>query len=473
MPELHDRLTASAALAALLAGVPARRRLVIGVSGGVDSMLLLALVREFSAQQLPTPLPILAVHVHHGLSPHADDWAREVERVCTVIGVTPVVSQVKVDRTLPSLESAARAARHAAFAAVLQPGDALLLAHHADDQAETVLLRLLRGTGLTGLGAMRPARPWPELDDVWLLRPLLDVSRAAIEREAVRRKLAWIEDESNADIAHNRNFLRHKIFPQLRARWPALVSILADTARRLADTDTLLNEYLDVDLAALLVGSADERKDSRAALNVEGLCAQAPLRQRALLRRWLARIGAPAFYEAWLDELLKIARSQRDAEGELRVGGWEFHRFRGQLVAFPELPPLPADDGERPLTWDLQGTLDLGAGSGRLIAVADRVADNIADNDTDAGLALVLPAGSLATVRFRAGGERLNPAGGIGSRPLKKVLQEQGLPPWLRSRVPLLYVDNQLAAVGDLVVDAAFAPGHGQLATVWLHWIRP
>lgn len=450
LPELTDSLTAG--LDALLAGLPPRRRLVVGVSGGLDSMVLLALLRECTA------LPLQAVHVHHGLSPRADAWAEHVARWCEAAGVPCAVLRVNVDRHRPSLEAAARDARHAALAGVLEPGDALLLAHHADDQAETLLLRLLRGSGLAGLGAMRPVRELPAPADTFLLRPLLGVTRARLEAEATRRGLAWVEDESNADRAFDRNFLRHAILPSLRGRWPAATATLADTARRLADADTLLNEYLDADLAPLLVPAAA----AYPALAVAGLLAHPLPRRTALLRRWLARLGAPLFHEAWLAQLLALAAARQDSEGELRVAGWEAHRYRGCLHAFPALPAPPVATS---IDWTLDGHLDLGPAAGRLVALPPTA---------DSGLPLAgLFPGMPVSVRFRAGGERLAPAGGVGHRPLKKVLQDLHLPPWLRARVPLLYVDGQCVAVGDRLAAAGFAPGPDRPPALRLAWQPP
>lgn len=460
LPELHVSLIAE--LASALGGLPARWRLVVGVSGGLDSMLLLAVAHRYV--QAHPALSLLAVHVHHGLSPHADAWARHVEQQCAQLGVPCVVKHVDVDRRQASREAAARDARHAALASVLQPGDALLLAHHADDQAETVLLRLLRGSGLTGLAAMRASRPVAGVGDAWLVRPWLGISRASLHEAAVRAGLSWVEDESNADTRFDRNFLRREILPPLNARWPALVGTLSSTARRLAEADTLLAGYLDSDLAPLLALPA--RHDFFPTLDAPGLLAQDPPRQRALLRRWLQQIGAPLFHETWLAQLLALAASREDAEGELRVAGWEIHRFRGRLHAFPQ---LPAPATERVLHWDLRGELDLGPGHGVLRALPSTAG-------TGLPLAGIEP-GMPVTVRFRGGGEMIRANAGSGRRPLKKILQEHDVPPWLRARLPLLYVDaplvrsgSQPVAAGDLLADAAFTPSTAKPVSLCLCW---
>lgn len=445
-------------------------------------MLLLDVAADFAK---PAGLPVVAVHVHHGLSPNADDWAQHVERFAALKGVACRVLPVQVDRSRPSLEAAAREARHFAFATLLLEGDVLLLGHHADDQAETLLLRLLRGSGLGGLAAMRPARP--VAGKAVMLRPWLTLPRQMLLEAARQRELVWIEDESNADASFDRNYLRHAVMPALQSRWPAVAAVLGRTAGRMADADALLNEYLDADLAPLLVwpaaaqspASADipagecaatQDADScppapRPALHTEGLLKHSQPRQRALLRRWLFRLGAPIFHDAWIGQLRDLAASCADAEGVLRVAGWELHRFRSALHAFPALPPtLPA----RVLVWDLQGELDLGAGCGRLQAGSG-------------GLYLAgLTPGMPVTIRFRQGGETIRLHAGGGRRRLKKILQERDVPPWLRERMPLLYLGEELVAVGDCLADAAHALKNAESADsadgqagVFLRWIRP
>lgn len=427
-------------------------RLVVAVSGGMDSMVLLVLVRELA---LARGLPVMAVHVHHGLSPQADAWARRVEAVCTGLGVSCMVSHVEVDRGQASLEGAARDARHAALAAALSAGDVLCLAHHADDQAETLLLRLLRGSGLSGLGAMRERRAVPGTESAWLLRPWLAEPRVKLAAEAAARGLAWCEDESNADTRFDRNFLRLQVLPLLAARWPAINRVLPRTARQLAEASQLLDEYLDADLAPLLGPGA------LPTLATGGLLRHTPARQRALLQRWLVRIGAGPFQERWLEALRGLAFARVDAEGELLVAGWELHRYRGCLHAFPALPPVVAAG---PVNWDLCGELDLGPALGCLRALPA---------DAGAGLPLALLPGTPVALRLRAGGERLRPNGRSGERPLKKILQEQGVPPWLRQRLPLLYREGRLVAVADRIADVSVVPTADRPASLCLLWEPP
>lgn len=459
MPELQHRLINAIDIA--LGRLPPRRRLVLAVSGGLDSMLLLAMAARRHAAGRGPSLQVL--HVHHGLYPQADDWAGLVVQACAALEVPCRVLRVTVDLARPSREAAAREARHGALAAELRPGDALLLAHHADDQAETLLLRLARGSGLSGMGGMREARPVTGVEDAWLLRPWLAFERASLAQAAADAGLSWVEDPSNNDTTLDRNFLRHAVMPRLRERWPAVAGVMARDAAQLAGSDALLNDYLDADLAPLL--SAPDPRWARLSgeaptLDAAALLERSPAAQRALLRRWLALAGAPLLESRWLDELLRLAAARVDAEGELRVGGWAFHRFRGRLHAFATLLDAPAlPPAEHPLA----GILDLGAARLRVLPA-----------DADEGLPLAgLAAGTRIEAGFRRGGERLRPRAGSGSRPLKKILQDLDVPPWLRARVPLLWSGGQLVAVGDLLADEAFTPRADRPATLRLLWCAP
>lgn len=433
-------------LASLLERLPPRRRLLVAYSGGLDSTLLLHEAVQHARQ---FPVELLAVHVHHGLSRHADDWAAHAAAHCARLGVPLQVVHVTVRRDVPSLEQAARDARHAALARLLRPGDGLLLAHHADDQAETLLLRLLRGSGLAGLGAMRPWRPVAGTTDALLLRPLLGLTRADIAARARAAGLDWIEDDSNLDTAFDRNYLRGEVMPLLQARWPGAAAVLARDAALLGESDAVLNGFLDEELAGLC--------DTGGALDAAGLLARDPARRALLLRRWLQRCGAPLPAASRLDDLLALAAARPDAEGHLDWAGWELHRFRGRLLAFPALPAVP------PLArdWDLTGRLPLGDGCGELVAEPWQPGRP--------GLALGLAAGTVVRVGRRGGGERFRPAGDGHTRELKKWLQVQGVPPWWRERLPLLSApDGELLAVADMVA-AQGAAGPPRVLLRWEH----
>lgn len=398
--------------------VPSRRGLVLGLSGGLDSRALLrALARvapEFS-------LPLRAVHVHHGLSLHADAWAERVAEFCAQDGVPLTVCRVQVAREA-SLEGAARHARQVAFAAGLHAEEVLLLAQHRDDQAETLLFRLLRGAGLTGLGAMRAATQLdlPDGGIVPCWRPFLGLSRPALAAYAEAQGLSWVEDESNADCRHDRNFLRHEILPRLATRWPVVQRTLADTARRLQEAEDLLQE-LAADMSVSCI-------DAQQRLVLPALAALTPPRQRLVLRHWLHRQGFRLPPAAVLEKILgEVVCARADAMPCQRWTGCDIRRYREHLYALPPPLPLPPD---WECMWD--GAAPLALPDGQWLW---------AEGEGPA---------TEWRVRYRQGGERLRPVPGGGSRELRTWLQEQGVPPWRRDRLPLLFRGEELVAVAGL-----------------------
>lgn len=415
VPDLPERRLRDF-LDARLAGAPVRG-LVVALSGGLDSRVLLHALARVARER---GLPLRALHVHHGLSPNADAWAEAAAAFCAADGVPFTMCRVQVRREA-SLENAARAARRGAFAGDLRAGEALLLAQHQDDQAETLLFRLVRGAGLTGLGAMR-AEGRVALaagGDVPCWRPFLTLSRAQLDAFARARGLQWIEDESNADTGLDRNYLRHEVLPRLVRRWPAAARTLADTALRLQEADDLLRE-----LAAEMARTAI---DGRGRLEVSALLALPAPRQRLLLRHWLQARGLPLPDAAVLEAIRRdVAPARDDAEPRVTWPGAEVRRFRGWLHALLPLA-LPPEGWQA--EWDGRSPLLLPDGR---------------------QLLLEGEGGGSWRVAYRAGGERLRPAPGRPSRELRTWLQEQGVPPWERERLPLVWAGDELIGVGDL-----------------------
>lgn len=398
------------------------RGLVVGLSGGLDSCVLLHALRR-----VDIGLPVRALHVHHGLSPHADAWAEQVAWFCKHEGVPLAVHHVQVRREA-SLEGAARAARYAAFAAELQPHEALLLAQHRDDQAETFLFRLLRGAGVTGLGAMRPCRMLRVAGgaEIPQWRPLLSVSRAELLAYAQKEGLSWIDDESNEDRRYTRNFLRHEILPRLQERWPAASATLAATAARLQEADDLLQEF-----AAEMAHSC---MDPEQRLLLPVFSQFPPPRQRLLLRHWLRQQGFLLPDERVLEAILSdVVAAREDANPRLAWPGCEIRRYRDRLYALPALASIPEGwEAE----WKASEPLILPDGS-RLIAASEAARTG------------------TWQVRYRRGGERFRPAPALPSRELKTLLQEAGVPPWQRERLPLVFDGETLIAVAGLALPGA------------------
>ena len=391
----------------------------IAFSGGLDSTVLLHLLASLAkTETLPS---LSAVHVHHGLQAVADAWPSHCQSVCDSLGVPLRVIRVQVQPGA-SLERAARDARYRAFTEVTGAGEVLLTGQHRDDQAETLLFRLLRGAGVRGLAAMPAHRL---LAGSHLVRPLLDVPRAELEAYAQEHTLKWIEDPSNADSRFSRNYLRHRVFPALTERWPHAVASLARTAGHLSEAQSLLDELAQMDLQA-----ADQPSPfpwlPLPSLALAPLRKLSDARQRNALRHWLTPLSRLPDSDHWAGW-----RSLRDAKGDAqplwRLADGELHR-NGDRVWW--LPSTWSEFSDATVSWPHpQNPLEL-PGNGQLRLIGE------------------VPDGPLA-VRYRQGGEVIE-VPGRGRRDLKRLLNESGLPGFIRGRLPLLYQGEQLLGVPSL-----------------------
>jgi len=396
-------------------------QLCVAYSGGADSTALLA---ALAAQRARCGFALRAVHLNHHLQPQASSMAKAALGSARRLRVACVVlpARVRVARG-QSIEAAARKVRYAALRSQLRPGEWLLLAQHRDDQSETLLLQLLRGAGIAGLAAM------PERSGV-LLRPLLEVTRAALRAYLRRRGLTWREDPSNADERFDRNYLRRRVMPQIEARWPAASATIARSARLAAEAQQLLEAQADQLLRAAADGPA---------LQVAVLRRLKPAECRNALRRWLSLRELPLPDQRRLLELAgPVLRARYDAQPQVAWPGALVRRHRDLLYAcsapIGEAPPIAR---LAPLLWHWQAQPRLALPGGGSLRLAPDAAGPLA--------IATLPA--RFEIRFRVGGERL--AARHGRQTLKRLLQEHHLPPWLRGAVPLLYRDERLVAVAD------------------------
>lgn len=417
----------------------------VAFSGGMDSRVLL---QALAALRDRLDAGISAVHVHHGLQPEADEWQAHCAAVCNELGVPFEALTVKVETGDGlSPEAAARDARYAALAGWLPKGHALLSAHHLDDQAETLLLQLLRGSGVNGLAAMpKSAR----LGEGWLLRPLMDFSRASLMAWAGTQSLQWVEDPSNRDPAFDRNFLRQQVMPLLEQRWPSAVAGMARSAAHCAEAAGLLREMACEDAGGAVLQTLPVRR-------LEPL---SPARLRNLLRYWLQQAGGGLPSTAVLARMQQdLLHSREDAEPCVRWGGHELRRYRGALYLLDRAAAAPelADIDWRPGT-----TLDLPGANGELGC----------HETTGQGIRRQAVVSGGVHVGWRRGGETCRPAGRGGRHSLKKLFQERGVPPWERSRIPLVFIDGELAAVADMWVCEPFQAGAGEPGLA-IDWKRP
>lgn len=416
------------------------------MSGGLDSAVLLDILCGLSAS---LGFRLSALHVHHGLSPRADAWARFCAELCRARGIDLTVVPVTVDRASgQGLEAAARAARYRVFAQA--DADWVVLAHHRDDQAETLLLQLLRGAGPAGLAAMPVASAPRPGAGARLLRPLLSVPRRALEAYARGRGLAWVEDEGNADLKRDRNFLRHRVLPLLRERFPAAGETLARAAGLQAEAAALLEALARMDGKSAVEG---------ARLRLESLRALPPERARNLLRWFLMEGGVqPPPGARRLEEALRqLLQARRDAEVAIPLGGQVLRRYLdwAWLVAPARLP----ENARIGIAWHGEARLALPWGGAIELEPA-----------TGAGIdAARLQQGAVA-VRLRRGGERLQPDGGRPRRTLKNLLQEARVPPWEREALPLLTCGDDVLWVPGLGVDWRYRcpPGRPGLIPRWI-----
>ena len=438
--------------------------LTVALSGGIDSVVLLDCLQR-NARRLRYRLS--ALHVNHQLSPNAARWSAFCLRLCRARGIPfkSVKAQVRAIRG-SGLEAEARAARYGAFAR--QDSDYIVLAHHRDDQVETFLLQLLRGAGVKGLAAMpvlrmaegggrmadgkpgkagRTSSLIPHPSSLRILRPLLDVTREEILAYARKRKLKWMEDESNADTRFSRNYLRHEVLPAIARRFPAYRAAFARAAGHIAEAHQVLDE----------VAAADGKGCLRdGTLGVEGLRALPSARARNLLRYFLAGKGAAMPSTLRLEEALRqMLAAKRDAQVAVEVEGAVLRRFDGRihLVKAMRTPQsqLRRWRGERRLELrELGGVLTMARHAGW-------------------GISLARLRGQPVTIRVRRGGERLQPDCRRPRRSLKNLLQEARMPPWQRERLPLLFHGGTLVWAAGVGVDCAYQAHSGEPALA-PHW---
>ena len=453
-----DRQAPQQAIARLidqLAGVVSGR-LLVGYSGGLDSHVLLHCLSQAlvdapntaskSSPECADPTAIadsqlLAVHVNHNLQSESHDWAKHCTETARLLGVECQVHHVKHDdefaqelqRSGP--EAAARGARYKAFAEQMNAGDYLLLAQHADDQAETFLLQALRGSGPDGLAAMPAQR---EFAQGLLLRPLLECQRVDLEAYAQHFALGSIEDPSNADERFDRNFIRRQIMPRLTERWPAAKRTLSRTAGHCAAASTIVNELASDDLAGML-----EDQETSDSLKVDALLSLSVERRFNVLRCWVNSKGLSMPPLALLQQVEQELLQNPTSAGTARTRGYELRRYRDRLYLLdPHVLPGAAFEH----TWP-NGQSELAIPEiGLTLTRVDLAAQG-----------LCLPASARIEVRSRHGGEQLAVGRPVIHKSVKKLMQEAALPPWQRSRVPLIYINDELAAVWQIAVSGRYS----------------
>ncbi|MBE0468585.1 MAG: tRNA lysidine(34) synthetase TilS [Methyloprofundus sp.] len=420
----------TAFIASQLLPVYAQTHLIVGYSGGIDSHVLLHLlasIPEFKNN-------ITAVYVHHGLQACADNWAVHCQSCAEMLGVKFKVLKVNARAVAgESPEEAARNARYQAFKAILKENDVLLFAQHRNDQLETVLLQLFRGAGLKGLSGMPTETAFAA---GVLLRPLLAVSQEDITQYALQHQLQWIEDPSNQDTQFDRNFLRHQVMPLLAQRWPSLDKTVARVAGHCAEAQTILSVSAKEQM--LMLYDQQQR-----CLLISGLLEHDTLMQQWIVRAWLDYLGARMPSVKVMQAIFRDILAARQAANPIVWhDGYAIQRYRDGLyfvaaqAAFDVSQVFSWADTAQPLPLNNNGLL--------LASIAQQ------------GIARKLWQQGSVQIKYRQGGEKIVLPNRSGRHSLKKLYQEAGIAPWLRERMPVIYIDSQLAAIADLWVSKDF-----------------
>ncbi|SFM49149.1 tRNA lysidine(34) synthetase TilS [Marinobacter zhejiangensis] len=420
-----DDLSWPEALTEPVQALRAEPSLLVALSGGLDSIVLLHTVLHCLSG---TQVRLRAVHINHQLQANAGDTEAFCRQLCQQLGVELVVERVAVSATdgpAAGLEAGARAARYEVFERLLASGGTLLMAHHQDDQAETVLFRLVRGSGFGGLAGI-PARR--RLGKGWLVRPFLAVPRCELKQWAETSGLAWVDDPSNQDQRFDRNFLRHAVMPLLKGRWPNLLVRIGRTSEGCREGAELAQTLAQLRFDQLS-GDAGE-------LSLDGFKSLSLAEQKNLLRWWIAQSGfAVPERGDWAQVVSELVNAGADREPELAGAGFAIRRFQSALYLVDERTPprggISTLVPEQPLRW----------GGYRITLV------RCAGADTQ------IP---RIQVGARQGGERLRAHPEGVSKPLKKWLQEKAVPPWERARLPLMSLDGELIGVGLIWLSPRF-----------------
>ena len=438
---LNDKLEAA------LTEYASTHKFLIGLSGGLDSIVLLHAMAKLRDQP-GANFQLRALHINHQLQDQANSWEMHCLDLCAKLGVEFTATKVEISGS-SGLENAAREARYLEFEAALLVDEELLLAHHRDDQMETLLLRLIRGSGSRGLSGIQRSRV---LGASRLLRPLLDIDREELQCYAESEQLIWVEDHSNKDEGFDRNYCRHTLLPLIEARWPEYRQSWSKSAVLASESEVLLQELASIDLAQITTVS-------KSIVSREKLLALSEPRRRNVLRHWLAGLGAK---ELGWNQLQQLSNEVlQGASGQFIAEGFQVFCFRESVYVL--------DSTELERDFD---KIDLDSMPGLPVAGEVMLPSNGWLRIREAqGEGICADKLRNLSIRYRRGGETCRLAG-RPSKTLKKILQESGVPPWLRSRIPLLFDGEDLAYIPDLGVDEELAAKGAQPGCI-IEWEQP
>jgi tRNA(Ile)-lysidine synthase len=422
----------------------------IALSGGVDSMALLHAMNAINLHE-----PIRALHIHHGLSSNADGWVAHCQQYCTAHNISFEYEQIKLQSTGKGIEDAARVGRYEVFERSLTSGEVLLQGHHLDDQCETLILRLLRGSGSAGLSGMPASRA---LGKGALFRPLLVCHRKNIEQYAQDNNFSWVEDESNDSLTYDRNYVRHNVLPVIEKRWPTYAKPLMRVISAAQDEQLLIDDLAELDLQN--IGCQQHWSDSFKyiykntssdvnALSVGELIKLSSSRLRNVMRYWLKESQLPSPRAIQWREIEKMLVAQNDAQPEIVWPGVSLKRYSGLLL-------LNEDERCNTQLSSLHSQTVISAQVCHLPMGSLSLSESL----------LAFLTNENAVTRCRIEGEYFKPVG-RSRKPLKKYLQEMGVPPWVRPYWPVIVIDNQLIWVAGLGAVDSYTQEIAGDAIVW------
>lgn len=424
--------------------LPPMQRYWVAYSGGHDSHVLL---HALAALRDRLAVEIEAIHIDHGLQAESSRWAAHCQTVCAQLKVPFQLQTLNVcSHPGQSPEDAARTARYQAFADHLAADECLLTAHHQEDQAETLLLQLLRGSGPAGLAAMPVIKPFAS---GWLARPLLNFARSALHAYARQHELQWIEDPTNVQTHFDRNYLRQNVWPVIQHRWPAAAATISRSASLCAETAELVDAVAAHDMATISTEHPD-------IIRIPPLLGLDKAQQNNVLRYWVRSLALPLPHQVHIDEIRQqLLTSKIDSNPRVCWPGAEVRRYRQQLYA---MPPIETIDKQSVYQWT-PPVLDLPSGQ---LKVSRQPGQGLKVDAVDS---------HSVTVRWRRGGEKLCLGANRPQHELKKLFQEQGIPPWQRDQIPLIYIEDQLAAVAGLWYALSWRAAEHEEGYVF-HWNR-
>jgi len=404
-------------------------RIFVAYSGGVDSHVLLHLC----ACTPSLKDKITAVYIHHGLQAAAESWPEHCQQIAAALGVDFQLLKVNAHATSgQSPEEAARDARYTAFKALLKKDDVLLVGQHREDQLETVLLQLFRGSGLAGLSGMPERMPFGQ---GMLLRPFLNVAKQTISDYARQQQLSWVEDPTNQCSDYDRNFLRNEVLPLLKQRWPAIDKTVSRSASHCSESRGLVNEIAE-QFFEQVFNQADQT------LIISQLHLKSLVHQKLIIRQWFAQIGLKMPSQDLVGRILdEVVGANEQSAPLISTQGFEIRRYRDKLYCLPQA----VIEIQQTKSWSNQQ---------RSITIGNHQALSWIESST--GILAEHWHAAQIEIKFRSGGEKIRLYGRTGHHSLKKLFQEAGIPPWEREQMPLIYLNGCLAAVGDLWISAEF-----------------